>query len=63
MVVTVKEMSNDGYVWLVSKDTRYYKAWGGSNRVTKANLFTCMNELTTWCNNELNEEMLFEVEG
>lgn len=62
MVVTVKEMSNDGYVWLVSKDKRYNEAWGGSNRTTQANLFTCMSELTTWCNNELNEEMLFEVE-
>lgn len=63
MVVTVMEKSKDGYVWLVSKDKRYNEAWGGSNRTTKTNLFTCMNELTTWCNNELNEEMLFEVEG
>ena len=57
-----KIYGESGYVWLTSKDKRFSEAWGGSNRVTKANLFTCMKELASWVNNELNEEAIFEVE-
>ena len=61
MVVTVATR-NDGYVWLKCKNKRYIEAWGNENRTTKADLFSCMSALTSWANNELNEEMLFEVE-
>ena len=58
-----KTYGDNGYVWITSKDKRFIEAWGGSNRTSRANLFTTMNELTSWANNQLNEEALFEVEG
>ena len=64
MTITIMEgLFNDGYLYMVSKDEQFKKAWEQNGvRTSRSLLFTNMTEISHWANNELGEECLFETE-
>lgn len=64
MIITIMEgLFNDGYLYIVSKDEQFKKAWGQNGfRTSRSLLFTNMTEISDWANNIIGEECLFEVE-
>ena len=65
MVITITEAMwhEPDYLYMVSKDEQFKKAWGQNGiRTSRSLLFTNMTEISHWANNELGEECLFETE-
>lgn len=62
MTVTIYEGYDKSYIMLGSKDQRFVKAWGNVFKVPVSNLYKDLASVTSWANNELEEELLFEVE-
>lgn len=64
MIITIMEgLFSDGYLYIVSKDEQFKKAWGQNGiRTSRSMLFNYMSNLSDWANNELGEECLFETE-
>lgn len=62
MTVTIYEGYDKSYIMLGSKDQRFVKAWGNVLKVPVSNLYKDLASVTSWANNELKEELLFEVE-
>lgn len=60
MVITISRDKN--YIYFTSKDRRFHETWGDVFRTDDFILLTNMNEVTNWCNNELHEECLFDVD-
>ena len=62
MVITIYEGYDKSYVILGSKNEEFHKAYGSLVRVSTNGIYTALAEIATWCNNELGEECLFEVD-
>lgn len=62
MTLTIYEGFDKSYVIIGSKDERFTKAWGQIYRAYAKNLYKDLANLSAWCNNELGEECLFEVD-
>lgn len=62
MIITIYEGYDKSYVLLGSKDERFRKEWGNVVRIPVLNIRTDLSNITNWCNNELGEECLFEVD-
>lgn len=62
MTIKIMEDFTKDYLLVSSKDKRYTNAFGNVNRVHKASLMDFMLNIASWCNNEINEKCLFEVE-
>ena len=62
MVVTIQNSGDYGCVWISSKHHKFNNKWGGSFKIEKRDLFDYMYKISSWANNELNEEMLFDLE-
>lgn len=62
MVVTIYEGFNNHEVILGSTDVRFRDNWGNMLRVSLSCLYSQLETISYWCNNELHEECLFEVD-
>ena len=62
MIVTIYEGYDKGYILLGSKDERFHRAYGSVVRVSTSNLYIALSEIASWCNNEIGEEFLLEVD-
>lgn len=60
MTITIYDHNDE--VLIGSKDKRFSQTWGEVYKTSRTLLLTNMKEITTWCNNTLKEECLFEVE-
>jgi hypothetical protein len=61
MTATIYEGYDKTYVMLGSKDERFRKAWGDILKIPVSNIYKDMEQVAIWANNELGEEMLFEI--
>lgn len=63
MTITIYE-GNDNNIMLGSKDERFREVWGEVFKAPTlaANLYKDLAQISFWCNNELGEECLFEIE-
>lgn len=61
MTVTIYEGYDKTYIMLGSKDERFRSAWGDIVKIPVSAIYTDLNQITYWCNNELGEECLFEI--
>lgn len=62
MTITIYEGHNKTYISLGSNDVRFANHWGVFYRVPVSNLYKELSDITSWANNELGEECLFEVD-
>lgn len=62
MTITIYEGYDKSYIMLGSKDERFAKAWGSVFKVPTSNIFKDLQQVASWCNNDLGEECLFEIE-
>jgi len=62
MTITIYEGYDKTYIMLGSKDERFAKTWGSVFKVPTSNIFKDLQQVASWCNNELGEECLFEIE-
>lgn len=62
MTVTIYEGNDKSYIMLGSKDERFRKAWGSVYKVPVSNIYKDLQSVASWSNNELGEELLFEVD-
>ena len=62
MTITIYEGYDKSYIMLGSKDERFAKAWGSVYKMPVSNLYKDLQSVASWCNNELGEECLFEVD-
>lgn len=62
MVVTVYEGYDKSYVMLGSKDPRFAESWGSVYKVPVSNIYRDLSQVAIWANNELGEELLFEMD-
>lgn len=62
MTVTIHEGNDKAHVVLGSKDNRFAQVWGDVYKCPVSNIYRDLSQITYWCNNELKEECLFEVE-
>ena len=62
MTITIFKGYDDYHVMLGSKDTRFAETWGSVYKVPVSHIYTELSQVAYWCNNELGEECLFEVD-
>lgn len=63
MIITITDGYEKGTLLLGCKgDDRFAKAWGEVFRSSNGRLISDMRDIASWCNNELDEECLFEVD-
>lgn len=62
MTLKIYEGFDKSYVNILSRDERFIKAWGTIYRAYTNNLYKDLANLSEWCNNDLGEECLFEVD-
>lgn len=62
MTITIYAGYDASYVMLGSKDERFGKAWGSVMKVPTSGIYKDLAQISFWCNNELDEECLFEVD-
>lgn len=62
MIITIYKGNDSSYVLLGSRDDRFVAVWGTTVKVPVSLFFTNLNEISTWVNNELGEECLFEFD-
>lgn len=60
MIVTIYEGYTRDYVLLKSQHPEFKREYG---KVKSYELYKDMLAIATWCNNEIGEECLFEVEN
>ena len=64
MIITIYESYNKSHsLVLSSKDDAFQERWG--NRITvdkSANIYKVFSDIADWCNNEIGDECLFEVD-
>lgn len=61
MTITIYEGNDNHSVMLGSKDKRFAEAWGSVYKVPTATIYKDLETVTTWVNNTLGEECLFEI--
>lgn len=62
MIITIYEGYDRSYVMLGSKDERFHKAWGSTVKIPTSNIYRDLAQIAYWCNNEIGEELLLEVD-
>lgn len=62
MVVTIYKGFHSYEVLLGSRDVRFRENWGNMFCVSTSVLYEQLADISYWCNNELHEECLFEVD-
>ena len=62
MVITIYAGYDNTYVMLGSKNEEFNKEWGSIVKIPTSAIYTGLAQITSWCNNELDEECLFEVD-
>ena len=65
MVVTMmKDMivSTPGPVIITAKDTRFREAYGEFVKCKPNEIYSTLASMADWCNNELHEEFLIEMD-
>ena len=68
MVITIYGGYDKRYCWLGITSGNYdcrdawRKKYGGNIMVNVGNLFTVMEEISSWANNEMCEECTFDIE-
>lgn len=60
MTATIRKDGNDNYV-IKSRNPKFKEKWG-VYICSDQTLFIVMCEMTSWANNELKDEMSFDVE-
>ena len=61
MTITLYEGHDNSYIMLGCKDERFNRRYG-LLRVPTASAYKDLAEVASWCNNDLGEECLFEVD-
>ena len=61
MTITIYAGYDKSYIMLGSKDERFAKAYGNVYKMPTSNLYNDLASVTSWCNNDLGEECLFEI--
>ena len=62
MTVTIMEEGN-GWLIIKGEHPKFKECWnGGRYHVRAEGLFDTMSDIAKWANNQLKEEMIFEVE-
>ena len=62
MTITIYEGYDNSYITLGCKDERFNRRYGGFLRVPTTSAYKDLAEVASWCNNDLGEECLFEVD-
>lgn len=63
MIITIYEGYDNSYIMLGSKDEVFQKKYGSKLTVnTKRGLYNVLADISNWCNNEIGDECLFEVD-
>ena len=64
MIITISESYNtSNSLVLSSKDDVFQERWGKRIAVNKsANIYKVFSDIADWCNNEIGDECLFEVD-
>lgn len=62
MTITIYEGYDNSYVLLGSKDPRFSEAWGSVVKVPVSQIYRNLAEITSWGNNKLDEEIIFEID-
>lgn len=62
MVITIYQGFDNSYVMLGSKDKRFHEVWGNVVKIPSSLIYTNFSHIADWCNNELGEECLFEMD-
>ena len=62
MIITIYEGYDNSYIMLGSKDEEFRKAYGQIVKVPASLFYRNLAEISSWCNNELGEECLFEID-
>lgn len=62
MIITIYAGYDNSYVLLGSKNEEFHKTWGNIVRIPASAIYRDLAQISAWCNNELNEECLFEVD-
>lgn len=63
MVLTISDFGKAGlHLVIKSKDKRFIERYGTALPTTAANFYLASVEISRWCNNELHEEALFEID-
>lgn len=62
MTITIYAGYDKTYILLGSKDERFGREFGNTVRIPVTNIYKNLCEIASWCNNELDEECLFEVD-
>ena len=62
MTITIYEGYDDSYVLVGSKDERFRAVWGNMMTIPTRLVYKNLEEISSWVNNELSEECLFEID-
>lgn len=62
MTVTIYDGATYDYVILKSKHPEFIKKYGRQYEVSTRFIYMMLAEVTSWANNDLKEECLFEVD-
>lgn len=62
MIITIYEGFDKSYIMLGSKNEEFHKAWGSTIKIPVSAIYRDLAQITYWCNNELSEECLFEID-
>ena len=61
MTITIYEGYDKSYIMLGSKDERFVQELGSVYKVPVGNVYNDLERVSSWVNNELGEECLFEI--
>lgn len=61
MVITIYEGYDNSYVILKSHHEEFQKAYGDKLKIFTSNIYRELESIVSWGNNELGEEVLFEI--
>jgi len=61
MVVTIYEGYDKSYVILDSHNEEFKKTYGSKLKVFTSDIYKELESIASWANNELDEELLFEI--
>lgn len=61
MVITIYEGYDNSYVMLKSHNEEFQKTYGNKLKIFTSNIYRELESIASWGNNELGEEVLFEI--
>lgn len=63
MIITICAGRDNSYVVLKNKRLEFVNAYNGDSvKVSSIYFYKALAEISEWCNNELNEPCMFEVD-